>query len=65
MASNLTEHGYEVIPVNPALAQELGREAHGSLREVAGRIDGVDGFRRSDAVPAIAREAVEVGAKVL
>jgi predicted CoA-binding protein len=63
----LQEKGYRVIPVNPREAgnEILGEIVHASLKDVPIAIDMVDVFRRPDAVPEIAREAIEVGAKVL
>ena len=61
----LQRHGYRVIPVNPSETEILGQRSYRSLAEVPGHIDVVDVFRRPDAVPAIAEEAVSVGAGVL
>jgi predicted CoA-binding protein len=63
-------NGYDIIPVNPAQAgrrEIMGRRVYASLREAAAdhEIEIVDVFRPSHEVPAVAREAVEVGAKVL
>ena len=56
----LLRKGYRVIPVNPvALGQEiLGMQVVGSLGDIDERVDVVDLFRRHDAVPAIADEAI-------
>ena len=43
----------------------LGERSYPSLIEVSEPIDIVDVFRTSDAVPGIARESVQIGAKVL
>ena len=63
----LHETGYDMIPINPAMAGGKIRDlkVYGSLREVDRRIDMVEVFRSSDALVGIAEEAVEVGAKVL
>ncbi len=66
----LDANGYDIVPVNPAQAGKreiLGRRVYGSLREAAAghRIEIVDVFRPSGEAPSIAREAVEIGAKVL
>src|SRR6202012_5143694 len=59
--------GYRVIPVNPAAAgQELqGERVYASLRDIPDKIDMVDIFRASDAVPPIVEDAIAIGAKVV
>jgi len=61
----LLEWGYRVVPVNPNKRSVLGETCHPDLLSVPWRIGLVDVFRRSDATPPIAREAVEVGARTL
>jgi len=63
----LQSKGYRVIPVNPAAAGEeiLGEKAYASLSDIPVKIDIVDIFRRSDAVPPIVDEAIAIGAKVV
>jgi predicted CoA-binding protein len=66
----LDANGYDIVPVNPAQAgkrQILGKTVYPSLREAAAdhQIEIVDVFRPSREVPPVAREAVEIGAKVL
>ena len=61
----LQRHGYRVIPVNPREPEILGEKSYASLAEIPGPVDIVDVFRRPDAVPDIAREAVAIGAKTL
>jgi predicted CoA-binding protein len=57
--------GYHVIPVNPNETTVLGERAYRSLSDVPERIDIVDVFRRAEFTPAIAEEAVKVGARAL
>lgn len=62
----LLERGYQVVPVNPALA---GRDIHGcrvvaSLAEAA-PLDMVDVFRRSEEAGAVMDEAVALGARTV
>lgn len=57
--------GYEVIPVNPRETEVLGQRAYPSLAAIGRPVDIVDVFRRSEETPAIADEAVAIGAKVL
>jgi predicted CoA-binding protein len=58
----LQRHGYRVIPVNPRETEVLGERSYASLGEIPERVDVVDVFRAPDAVPAIAEEAVAIGA---
>ena len=57
--------GYRVIPVNPNEAEVLGERAYASLLDIPEPIDIVDVFRRPEYTPAIADDAVKVGAKAL
>jgi predicted CoA-binding protein len=65
VARYLQEHGYRIVPVNPNETEVLGERAYASLADVPERIDVVDVFRRAEETPAIARDAVAVGARVL
>jgi uncharacterized protein len=60
----LLAQGYRVIPVRPLdCDQVLGVACVASLAEIDEPIDLVDVFRREDAAPGHAREAVEAGAR--
>ena len=61
----LLEQGYKVIPVRPGEGEVLGIPVVNSLAEIDGPIHMVDVFRKSEAAPDIAREAVAVGATSL
>ena len=61
----LKRHGYKVVPVNPREQEILGEKSYPSLGDIPFPVDIVDVFRRPDAVPDIAREAVAIKAKVL
>ena len=63
----LHETGYDMIPVNP---NEAGGEIRGlpvyeSLAAIDRPVDMVQVFRSSDALVRVAREAMDIGAKVL
>ena len=64
-AKYMQEHGYRVIPVNPAYPEVLGEKCYASLRDIPEKVDIVDCFRKSEEIPPIAEEAIEIGAKVL
>jgi len=57
--------GYRVIPVNPNETEVLDERAYPSLLDIHEPIDIVDVFRRPEYTPAIADDAVKVGAKAL
>jgi predicted CoA-binding protein len=61
----LQRQGYRIVPVNPRGGELLGEPVARSLAEVDGPVDVVEVFRPAEEAPGIAREAVEVGAKVL
>ncbi|HXI27230.1 MAG TPA: CoA-binding protein [Vicinamibacterales bacterium] len=61
----LRRHGYRVIPVNPRESEVLGEKSYRTLADVPGHVDIVNVFRAPDAVPAIAEEAVAIGASNL
>ena len=61
VARYLKLKGFDVIPVNPGHAGEMlfGARVVASLGDIEGRVDMVDIFRRSDAVPPIVDEALD------
>jgi predicted CoA-binding protein len=58
----LRRHGYRVIPVNPREPEIFGEKSFNSLVDVPVSVDVVNVFRAPEALPAIAREAVAIGA---
>jgi predicted CoA-binding protein len=65
VAQEMQRRGYRIIPVNPNATEILGERSFPSLKEVDVPVDIVNVFRRSEHTPPIAKEAVEIGAKVL
>ena len=63
----LHETGYDMIPVNPRpdVTEIRGIKVYPSLAEIDRPVDMVEVFRRAEELPDIARQAVEIGAKVL
>src|SRR5262245_2839285 len=64
-AKYMQEHGYRVIPVNPQYDSVLGEKCYASVRDIPGKVDIVDCFRKSAEIPALAEDAIAIGAKVL
>lgn len=63
----LQDHGYRVLPLNPAIT---GEHIHGEyvwreLNQLADPIDIVDVFRKSSEAGAVVDEAIKVGAKAV
>lgn len=57
-------NGYKIIPVNPMIDEVLGEKSYPSLEAVKEPIDIINVFRRSEYLPAIAKEAAETEARV-
>lgn len=65
VARYLRRSGLRILPVNPNLTSWEGLPAYASLADLAEPVDIVDVFRRPEHVPAIARDAVAIGASAL
>jgi len=68
VARVMQEQGYTIVPINPREDHVLGAISYPSLRAATtdtGPIALVNVFRESSAVPAIAEEAVNIGARFL
>lgn len=62
----LTEHGYNVIPVNPTATEILGKKCYPRVSDVPVQVDIVDVFRPSEAVPEVVKDATaKSGVKVI
>jgi predicted CoA-binding protein/uncharacterized protein YndB with AHSA1/START domain len=61
----LQHRGIRIIPVNPNAAEILGERSYRSLLDIEGPVDVVDVFRPAADAPAIARQAVAIGARAL
>jgi predicted CoA-binding protein len=64
-AKYLQEHGYRIVPVNPTHGEVLGATCYPDLASIPHPVDVVDCFRKANEMPALAREAVAIRAKVL
>ncbi|OAB33840.1 CoA-binding protein [Paenibacillus glacialis] len=67
VAYTIQRRGYRIIPVNPAASgtEILGEMCYASLKDIPDNVDIVNVFRRSEYCAEVAREAAEIGAKVL
>ena len=54
-----------MFPVNPRLESVLGEKAYPDLVSIPEEIDVVEIFRRSEVVPEIVDQAIQIGAKVV
>jgi predicted CoA-binding protein len=57
--------GYRIIPVNPYLEEAMGEKAYPDLISIPEPVDMVVIFRRSNDVPPVVEQAIEIGAKVV
>ena len=61
----MQSQGYRIIPVNPNITAWEGEKAYASLLDVPEKIDIVDVFRRSDAVPEVVEQAIQIKAPAI
>ena len=61
----MQQQGYRIIPVNPMVEEVLGEKSYPDLKSVPERIDMVNVFRRSELVPPVIEEAIQVGVKYI
>ena len=57
----MQEHGYRILPVNPAIDRVLGEKAYASLAALPVKPDVVNVFRLPKFIPAIVDEMLELG----
>jgi predicted CoA-binding protein len=65
VAQCLQRHGYEIVPVRPAVESVLGAKAYGDLRAVPGSIDLVDVFRAPEHVGPLVDACIALKVPVL
>ena len=65
VAGFLQDKGYNVVPVNPNLKEWEGKKCYPDLLSIPVKVDVVDIFRRSEAVPPIVDEAIAIKAKAV
>ncbi len=65
VAKYLQDQGYRIVPVNPRADTILGEKSYPDLASIPGKVDVVDIFRRSDDVPPVVDQAIDIGAKAV
>lgn len=61
----LKDHGFRVFPIKPEADVLFGERVYRSLGDLPARVDVVQVFRPAEEAPAIARQAVAIGARAL
>jgi uncharacterized protein len=65
VSAYMQTQGYRIIPVNPQIESALGEKSYPSLFEVPEKIDIVNVFRRSEFVPEVVDQAVQLKVPVI
>lgn len=66
VSREMQERGYKIVPVNPRAAGEqiLGELVYARLQDIPFAVDIVDVYRRSEFLPDVARDFIEMDAKI-
>mgnify|MGYP001544167845 CR=1 FL=1 len=64
VAKYLKEKGFTIVPVNPSKQRILGEPCYPDLLSIPMPVDIVDVFRKTEAIPGIADEALQIRPKV-
>ena len=65
VARYMQDNGYRIIPVYPRADSILGEKVYPDLKSIPEKVDVVDIFRKSQDVPPVVDEAIEIGAKAV
>jgi predicted CoA-binding protein len=65
VAKYLTEHGYNIVPVNPGQKEILGKKCYSSIAEIPFDVDVADLFLNASRVPDAVDQALKKGIKVI
>ncbi len=63
IAKAMQDSGYKIIPINPNVDTVLNEPSYKSLKDVEEEIDIINVFRKSEYLPAIAKEAQNIKSK--
>jgi len=65
VSAYMQAQGYKIVPVNPTIESALGENSYPSLLDVKEKIDIVDVFRRSEFVPDLVDQAIQLKVPVI
>ena len=65
VSAYMQAQGYKIVPVNPTIESALGESSYSSLLDVKEKIDIVDVFRRSEFVPDVVDQAIQMKVPVI
>ncbi len=65
VASYMQAHGYTIVPVNPMESSILGEQSYPDLQSIPFKVDLVNVFRDSSAVPGIVDAVIELSLPIL
>lgn len=65
VSAYMQQHGYRILPVNPAVDTVLGEKSYASLAELPIKPDIVNVFRQPKFIPAVVDEMLQLGLKNL
>lgn len=65
VSAYMQQHGYRILPVNPALDSVLGEKSYASLADLPLKPDMVNVFRLPKYIPAIVDEMLQLGLRNL
>jgi predicted CoA-binding protein len=65
VSAYMQQHGYRILPVNPAISEVLGEPSYPSLSDLPIKPDVVNVFRLPKFIPAVVDEMIALGLKNL
>lgn len=65
VSAYMQSQGYKIVPVNPTIENTLGEDSYPSLLDVKEKVDIVDIFRRSQFVPDVVDQAIQLKVPVI
>jgi uncharacterized protein len=65
VSAYMQAQGYRIVPVNPNIDNALGENSYPSLLDVKEKIDILDVFRRSEYVPDLVDQAIQLKVPVI